>query len=251
MSEENVIDMTEVGQQQQEQPVDQNQQGQQHQTPSAEEIAAQTAKATAEAIVNAQQQQQQQQASRELTPEDIAKLENAWDPDDNFVDSFHKVMTSEEATLADRKKAFLAMRDGMMNQARTIAKLAAEAYVQPLQQQLGPVQQMVMQRQSEELWKEFSSKYPTLKEYQDVVGAVAAQLRASGYQPQSRDAMYEQIAKGVESLLKKSNPNFSVGSGQGGVGGMPAMATTNVQGGQAVQSPSSKGGGNGVAELFD
>lgn len=172
--------------------------------------------------------QAQPAARPALTPEEAKKLLNMWEPDDNFLQEFGNLET--------QKTAFAKMRDGLTKQMLTIVQSLMSEREQQFEQRLSPIQEFYAQQQERELQSAFAQAYPALAkpELAPLVQTVASSL--AGKQFASREAGFEALAKGVESVIKAHNPEFTLTA---------AKAAQTSQGRQATRMPVTSGGAGG------
>ncbi len=224
--------------------------GQQQQAPPAVDPAA-LASQVAEHVASQMQQFQQQAPARDLSPEEIKKHYQIWDPDDNFVNELNAI-ADPDATPGQRKKILESIRDGIMQQSFRATQLVAEQIRQELRAEFAPAHEFAQQRKAKAALKEMTTKYPGLEGQDELIGMVTSQLTQAGFKPKSRDEAFEKVAKTAEAILKKIDPTFELKT-NGGVMKKPSMARVNM-GGQGGKTP--QGGGNtterrgGLASIF-
>jgi hypothetical protein len=168
------------------------------QQPTAAEIAAEIAK------INPPQEAPQPR----MTEDELKEYLQVYEPTEDYVNAFQTAIISEESTPEDRQRALIGLRDGFMNQATRAAELMMEEKLQEMEQKLAPANNYAQQAQAEQLWNDFATKYPALKEHEQMVDMVSTSLVASGYKPASQDELFGKVAEGVTGLLQKTNPNF-------------------------------------------
>ena len=141
-------------------------------------------------------------AAPKMTDEEAAKLLNVWNPDDNFFTEFNNLDT--------QKAAILKMRDGMIRQMATIAQAISYQNRQELEQQYNPLQEYYQQQQVEARKSRFEKSYPQLADenFQPVVQSVISALQAKGQEFKDEKSAFSAIARGVEAVMKKVNPDF-------------------------------------------
>ncbi len=164
----------------------------------------------------------------QLTPEEAKKLLNVWEADDNFIQEFGNLET--------QKAAFGKMRDGLTKQMLTIVQSLMDERVQQFEERLTPLQQYYAQQQEQELQSAFAKSYPALAkpELAPLIQTVASSL--AGKQFASREAGFEALAKGVESVIKAHNPEFTLTA---------VKPASTSQGRQATRMPVTSGGAGG------
>lgn len=141
---------------------------------------------------------------KQMSKEEAAKLLNVWDPDDTFFTEFNNMET--------QKQAFLKMRDGMIRQMATIAQAISYQNRQELEQQYSPLQEYYQQQQVEARKGRFEKAYPQLADetMQPVVQSVISALQAKGTEFKDEKSAFTAIAKGVEAVVKRINPDFTL-----------------------------------------
>jgi len=144
----------------------------------------------------------------ELTPAEIAKLTNEWQPDDKFLD---QLFGDEEGITREQQVAALAqMRDGMMRQSMTLASYYIQQQLAPLQQQLQQFQQVNAETTGAEKEQQFFAKYPALNDFKEITVTVAKAIDKTKFT--SEDQLLAAIAKETAQMIKKLKPDFALES---------------------------------------
>lgn len=143
-----------------------------------------------------------QSAPKEMTPEERAQYLQVFDPNqDGFVDSFVAAITDAEATPEVRTKAINHLRDGVVNQALRGAELLLEQRMSALEQRFQPVLATSVEQQAKQMWEDFTTKHPDLKDHQNLVNLVSTQIQQSGYKPASLEDAYNRTADATRELI--------------------------------------------------
>lgn len=182
------------------------------------------------AIVSAIRESQPTPEQKAPTQAELDAELRVWNPDKEFVQEFRNSLMQEDVEDDARVGAFTKLRDGMMTQAQRYAELQVQKQMNNLLPQLAPMIQHFQKVQQEEAEKGFYGEYPTLKDFPEVVQAVASQLSTQKVQVDSPAAARKLLAERVEAVVKKLRPDFSLGtsnstSTQTNNGAMPRMAT--------------------------
>ena len=210
--------------------------------PTPEEIAAEVVK------------QMPEQAPQEpsMTEQELASHLQVWEPDEQYVEAFRTAITDEEATSADRLRAFEMMRDGVVNQATRGAELMIEDKFNELRNQVSPATEYAYKAQADAMWEEFTGRYEQLKDHKDLVDMVSSNLASSGYRPSSKDELYGKVAEAAEGMIKRFDHSFNLKGSQPqqSTGSMPEMSGAGgvSQGGPGM--PTTQGDGASVESLW-
>lgn len=189
-------------------------------------------------------QQQQQPAAPAPTAEDFNKTFNVYQP------------TAQDVTdiLAGGDQGVAALNriiPGAVKQALTMAAYAFEQRIAKLQEQydFDNIKSDYQQRKTEKLKSDFFTKNPDLKPQEQLVIAVAAQLRQEGFQGTNEEAFAE-VAKRAKAVLSQAGvtiPSAGTSAGQGQqppvAGGTPPTTMPSLSmGGQGGAGGSPQGG---------
>lgn len=219
-------DINEDGLDENGQPIidDSQQQQQQPAAPSfkPEDIAA--------LVAATMQANREPQAPKQMTAEEAAEHFQVFNPDDSFVNGLNK-LADPEATPAERRAIVNQLRDGLVNQSFRAAELLLDQRLAQLDSRYAPVLAIAQKQEAAQLEKAFVGKYPALKGQTDLINSITAGLTAQGFKPKSPDEAFDKVAGIAESILKKVNPEFKLGTPKSGGGGRsPSMAGTNMGG---------------------
>jgi hypothetical protein len=180
-------------------------------------IAQMAANAAAAAI------HQQRQPDPNAEP-DISRMSAAeraeylkeFNPDDSFISAFATAFRpNDEGQIdaAQAKNVLTSFRDGVTAQAVRTAELMLEQRTRELTQQFMPAVQLARKQQADNIWNEFSSKYPGLAPFRQIVDSVAPTVSVP--QGATKEQALELIAQHAEFVLKQANPAFSAKQGFG------------------------------------
>ena len=145
---------------------------------------------------------------KQLTPEEAKKLLNVWEPDDAFLQEFDNI---------DSKKVAIAkMRDYFIKQADTLSQVRMQNMQEQMQKQFedkyGPIAKHYEVESARGRQTRFETKYPDLAkpELSPLLQAVATGLQAQGKSFDSEESLFDELAKGVEAVIKVNNPEFKL-----------------------------------------
>ena len=153
--------------------------------------------------------------------------------------------------LETRDQAIAEQRDGLIRQADTIMRYRMNEMQQAMEQRYGPVIGYMQQQEAAAGEHRFSQAYPMLnhQSLRPLLFSVAQSILASGARFSGERELFTAIARGVESVIKVSNPQFSLESnganGQGAAAPAATRRTGHTPGSIPVTTPGSGGGGGG------
>lgn len=179
---------------------------------------------------------------KELTPEEVRKMLNIWEPDDSFMQQFGNLET--------QKDALLKLRDGLARQMFTINERRTKEIVDEVKTQFekeyAPLREQFSAYQQREQESRFSETYPELAKptLKPLLAAVADQLRLAGKKFDSEGAAFAAIAAGAEAVIREHNPTFKLSSPAGG-GKSKTNGNPNAQ--PVTSHGAGRGGGNSAA----
>lgn len=177
----------------------------------------------------------------DLTDDEKAQMLNRMQFDDEFAQNLFGSY-DEPAERETQLKALDALRQGVVNEAATIAQFLVQQQQEQLAQQLAPILNGYQQQQSDETEKQFYDTYKLLDSdnYRPLTKMVATNVQQSGKEFATTEAYYQEIAAQTETLIKQTVPTFSLNGastptkttqtttpatqqigGQGGSGGAP------------------------------
>ncbi len=137
----------------------------------------------------------------EMTPEQKAQYFQQWDPtQDGFVDTFHNVIVSEDSTPEQRAQALGHMRDGIVNQALRGAELMIQQHIGQIDQRYAPALNFAQKQQAEQVWNQFQTDFPELKDHRELVDTVSNSLRL---QPDWKPANAKEALSSIAETAKK------------------------------------------------
>lgn len=175
---------------------------------------------------------------KQITAEEAKRLLNVWEPTPEWLAKYDNLET--------RNAAIAEQRDGMVRQIDTITQFRMREMMDQIQQSYGPVVQYMQQNEARAGEYRFNTVYPQLSSpgLRPVLFAVAQSLLANGARFNDERQMFETIAKGVESVIKVSNPEFKLGGGGNGGATPKAVRGRGNAGGIPVTTPGSGAGGS-------
>lgn len=180
---------------------------------------------------------------KEITVEEAKRLLNVWEPTKEWLARYDNLET--------RDQAIAEQRDGLIRQADTIMRYRMNEMQQAMEQRYGPVIGYMQQQEAAAGEHRFSQAYPQLNHpgMRPLLFSVAQSILHSGTRFSGERELFTAIARGVESVIKVSNPQFSLESnganGQGAAAPAGTRRTGHTPGAIPVTTPGSGGGGGG------
>lgn len=179
---------------------------------------------------------------KEITVEEAKKLLNVWEPTKEWLARYDNLET--------RDQAIAEQRDGLIRQADTIMRYRMGEMQQAMEQRYGPVIQYMQTQEAQAGEQRFAQAFPTLNHpgMRPLLFSVAQSILASGARFNDERQLFTAIAKGVESVIKVSNPQFSLeanGASGHGAAVPQTRKTGHTPGAIPVTTPGSGGGGGG------
>lgn len=185
-----------------------------------------------------------------ITPEQAKKLLNVFEFSDDFVASLDNVQT--------KKQALEKLRDGLILQMDTIARLRLQQMQEAFDNRFTPLQSMLEQYQAQQAEAVFDTTYPQLANpaLRPLLASVASQLDAAGKLKGLNQAQkFDAIASGVAGVIQVTNPTFKLSKGSSptkttksapAAQRSPGIATTTSGGGGGGHAPA---GGDGTSNV--
>jgi hypothetical protein len=177
---------------------------------------------------------------KEITVEEAKRLLNVWEPTKEWLARYDNIET--------RDQAIAEQRDGLIKQADTIMRYRMGEMHRQMEERYAPVIQYMQTQEARAGEWRFSQTYPQLQHpgLRPLLFSVAQTLLANGVQFRNEQQMFDTIARGVESVIKVSNPQFSLQGGNGG-GGQPVQQGPRqaTAGSLPVTTPGGGGGAGG------
>jgi DNA-binding transcriptional MerR regulator len=180
-----------------------------------------------------------QPPQKEMSIEEAKQLLNVWEPTKEWLAKYEDPET--------RNQALAEQRDGLIRQADTIMRYRMSELQQAMDQRYAPVVEYMQQQEAQAGEYRFAQYFPQLNHQglRPLLFSVAQSLLASGTRFRSEPELFTAIAKGVESVIKVSNPQFSLQS-NGGAGAAPQQQGKRIghtAGRLPVTTPGAGGGG--------
>lgn len=204
----------------------------------------QNAIASAVASGIAAHQQALQSQPKEMTAEQRAEYLQIYSINDGFLDAYH-ALNDPEATPETRRGVLEQFRDGVVNQALRGSEIFLDQRIEALRQEFAPTMHAQAHQQAEDVWSQFATKHPDLKDNRALVDTVSNQLYAAGFRGKDLDESFSRAASTTRSLLKLPEP---LAANQSAPNGMPRMNQTNTTSGAAGMPPNTPE--MGVASFF-
>lgn len=172
----------------------------------------------------------------DLTPEEARKLLNVWEPTKEWITKFDNLET--------RESALKELRDGVVKNTDTITQYRIREAMSGIDGKLGPALQFIQEAQNRQAEERFGKAYPQLSDsaMAPLIRAVAEDMRGKGKKFDHETALFDELAKGVESVIKVSNPNFKLTPGSN-----PGTTTNRTKSNNSipVTTPGAGGGAGG------
>jgi hypothetical protein len=175
-----------------------------------------------------------------MTVQEAKKLLNVWEPTPEWEARYDNIET--------RAQAIAEQRDGLIRQADTIMRYRMNEMQQAMEQRYAPMLEYMQRQEAQAGEYRFAQHYPQLNHegMRPLLFSVAQSLLANGTRFRNEKELFDTIARGVESVIKVSNPQFSLGNGGPAGAGQPptGKVTGHAPGRIPVTTPG--GGGSGV-----
>lgn len=174
---------------------------------------------------------------KEISVEEAKKLLNVWEPTKDWLARYDNLETRDQA-LAEQ-------RDGFIKQAYTIMQYRINELQDQMERRYAPVMEHMVQQQAQAGEQRFGQVYPQLnkRELRPLLFSVAQSLLANGTRWNTEAEMFHHLAKGVEAVIKVSNPQFSLDGNGSGAAPLGKTKTGHAPGGIPAMTPGSGGGG--------
>lgn len=141
--------------------------------------------------------QQPPAAAPQLSQEDYNRMFNVWQPDAGLVAQLR------DEDPAKAIQAMVALRDGLVRQALTMADFRIRQMVDGMQKDhIAPMQQFMEEAREEKYRNEFFDKHADLRPYEEIADAVSAKLIGNGLKG-TKDHVFSEIAKATRAVVKK------------------------------------------------
>lgn len=185
---------------------------------------------------------QEKVEKKEMTPEEARKILKTWEPDDNWFKNFGNIETQADAVRA--------MRDGLIEQADTLAQIRLQQAIQDLESRFSPQLKMVEEMHNRAREDRFHGTYPQLKNpaLKPLIDAVTNDMVQRGEKFTDETKMFEAVAKGVEAVIKVTNPEFTLTAGSSNGNGSQGEKQTQDRGGRSLPV-TTPGGGGGTGRM--
>lgn len=169
----------------------------------------------------------------ELSPEEAKKLLNVWEPTKEWLARYDNIET-RDAAIAEQ-------RDGLIRQSDTIAQYRLREATAKLEKEYGPLREYVAQSRERETNERFNKRYAVFSDpaLGDLRTTVASGLQKQNKTYQTEDALFDDIAKGMEAVIKVNNPDFKLPSAGSSPAEKPKGQSNN---GIPVTTPGAGGG---------
>jgi hypothetical protein len=150
---------------------------------------------------------------KEISQAEAKRLLNIWEPTKEWLAKYDNIET--------RDQAIAEQRDGLIKQADTLMRYRMGEMQRAMEERFSPALQHMQAEQARAGEWRFSQAFPQLNkvELRPLLFSVAQSILASGARFSGEAELFTAIARGVESVIKVSNPQFSLeANGNGGRG---------------------------------
>lgn len=211
--------------------VDENDSSQQQQAPvpsGEEKIAAaiEASFAKLESRIPAPQQEQ----PRQLSPEEIKKALKVYEPSEELAQEFRAAL-AEEHGKGSMRKVLGKIFAGLSDQSATFTQLNYQKLKQEIDESYAPVREHLTRQQKEAKKTMFFSEFPDLKDFEEVIPAVAQRLTVDDTKGKSEKEVRKLLADRTYEMIRKINPGFQPSQANGGNNPRPATVSSGGQGG--------------------
>ena len=184
-------------------------------------------------VIGERFQAPKEKEEKPLTQEESEKLLNVWKPTKEWIAKFGNLETQEEAIKE--------MRDGMVKHTDTISQYRLREQRQELEKKFEPVLQYIQEVKERETKERFDKTYPQLADpaLGPLLESVTTKLKETGKKYSDEKLLFDDIAKGVEAVVKVTNPEFKLSTGSTPAEKKPRSQTS---GGIPVTTPGAGGG---------
>ena len=168
-----------------------------------------------------------------LTTEEAEKLLNVWKPTKEWIAKFGNLETQEEALKE--------MRDGMVKHTDTISQYRLRELQTEMEKKYEPVLTYMAEVKERETKERFDKAYPQLSDpaLGGLLESVTTKLKEAGKKYSDEKLLFDDIAKGVEAVIKVTSPEFKLSAGSTPAEKKPRSQTS---GGIPVTTPGAGGG---------
>src|SRR6267142_3532397 len=141
---------------------------------------------------------------KEMSVEEAKRLLNVWEPSKEWLAKYDNLET--------RDQAIAEQRDGLVRQVDTITQYRMREMMQEMQEAYGPAVQYMQKAEAQAGEGRFKQMFPELAQdgVRPLLFAVSQNLLAQRVPFGSEHELFTAIAKGVEAVIKVSNPQFKL-----------------------------------------
>lgn len=168
------------------------------------------------------------QPEKQYSQEDFNRAMNVFDPTPQQVEAILK--GGEDAVAALRQ-----IVGGVNKQSLTMASYmiqqAVEQEASKIREEFGPARTFAQQQQEEKLKVEFVEKHPDLKGYEPLLVEVVGQMKASGFNAETKEEAFKALADRARAVIK-SLPGMKPANGDGKPDPTTSRMPTLSSGGQ-------------------
>jgi hypothetical protein len=172
---------------------------------------------------------------RQLSPEEIKKALKVYEPSEELSQEFRAALGAEHGTGAMRKvlgKIF----SGLSDQSATFTQLNYQKLKQDIDAEYAPVREHLTRQQKEAKKTMFFSEFPDLKDFEEVIPAVAQRLTNDDTKGKSEKEVRKLLADRTYDMIRKINPTFQPSQANGGTNPRPATVSSGGAGGAGGSS---------------
>lgn len=187
-----------------------------------------------------------------LTPEESKRLLNVWEPTPEWLKKYDNLDT--------RAEAIAEQRDGMVKHVDTISQFRLREIRKEMEGKFGPALTYMEEARERETVSRFNVAYPQLADpaLGGLIKTVTTDLQKQGKKFTVEKDLFDEVAKGVEAVIKVGNPDFKLTAGSSPAkptkkGSSPnsiPVTTPGAGGGTAAIKPATGNKPRGLA-IFD
>lgn len=195
------------------------------------------------ALTEVTTRREREAAQPRLTPEEVRKRLNVFEPDPAFVrDLLGLPEDALPETIQKRMALFNQLRDGLTKQAFTAAQLTFQQELSKRDTQLQELERFRQQEESKAIRRDFNELYPTFKskKYDKILRICAGEMEGQSFR--DNDSYFHALAKNAAEALRDLDPDFELSESE-----ETQPKRQSQSNGNRPRLPRSGGGGGGGA----
>jgi hypothetical protein len=149
-------------------------------------------------VVGEREPEAKPQPERQYTQAEIEQLLNVWKPDASFLKKLGFQEPTEEQLAAVHE-----LRDALVRQANTMSEARFQQIMAEKLGDLDDLRSYVTEQRAQATTQAFYKAHPELEKYEEVVEAVSAKLESSGFKANTRDKVFDEIARSTTAVLSR------------------------------------------------